>query len=331
MSTIMLPAAGLQDAAHPDHLEAPTSPEGRPTGMAGAGGQGGLFAAKGESDALHEKGAEPKPHMQRIADLEQTVAELMRSKDDLEAVVQMESHMLSHVAHELRTPLVAIRGYTKMILDGSAGEINNTQREYLTIVSENTTRLVDLISTLLRVSGSPQIRGESFDIRALWQDCARLITSCAREKSLKITEEIPPEPLIVTGDRRKLRQVLDSLLSNAVKFTDENGTVSVAFSRNQDEVRVKVSDTGAGIPQEVLDTIFERYHRGEPALSRACSFAGISLSAAREIIRLHGGRISVASRVGEGSTFVFSLPAARPRKHQEVRADNEQAGDLSSR
>lgn len=289
-----------------------------------------------ELEARREKSGEADRLARRTAELEQTVAELMQARNELESIVQMKSHLLSNVAHELRTPLVAIRGYVNMILDGRAGQINSTQREYLAIVAQNTTRLVNLISNLLHFSRFSATSGrlflECFDMRELCEESLRLIRPRAIEKSIKIIEKIPPEPFTVTGDREKLAQVFNNLLSNAVKFTDSGGQIAVEFWRGrEDEVTVKVSDTGVGIPPELLDKIFDRYYQADLSPSRNCDGVGIGLSIVHDIIRLHGGRISVASKVGEGSTFVFTLPTIRSKKCQEVKPANEQTNNFSGR
>ncbi len=289
-----------------------------------------------ELEARREKNGEVDRLAQRTAELEQNVAELMRARSELEAVVQMKSHLLSNVAHELRTPLVAIRGYVNMILDGRAGQINSTQREYLTIVAQNTNRLVNLISNLLHFSRFSTTSGrlflECFDMRELCEESLRLIRPRAIEKSIKVIEKIPPEPFTVTGDREKLAQVFNNLLSNAVKFTDSGGQIAVEFWRGrEDEVTVKVSDTGVGIPPELLDKIFDRYYQADLSPSHNCDGVGIGLSIVHDIIRLHGGRISVVSKVGEGSTFVFTLPTIKSKKYQEAKPANEQTSNFSSR
>jgi signal transduction histidine kinase len=203
-----------------------------------------------------------------------------------------------------------------MVLDERAGPINSTQREYLTIVSENSNRLVSLInwiSNLVQLTGE-RLRLEFVDLRELWRESRRTIQATATERSIKIVEKIPSEPFTVLGDREKLAQVFNTLLQNAVKFTDPGGEISVEFSGAPEDNRtVRISDTGVGIPPELLEKIFDRYHATDNPPQRGQDTAGMGFSLVHDIIRLHGGKIVVTSKVGEGSSFVFTLPPLKPR------------------
>ena len=269
-----------------------------------------------ELEALRSENAELRQQARRIPELEESMANAVQATSELEAVAQTRSELLAKIPHELRAPLVAIRGYTKMILDERAGPVNNTQREYLTIVSENSNRLVSLInwiSNLVQLTGE-KLRLEYVDLRELWREARGGIQAAAAERAIKIIEKIPSEPVTVLGDREKLAQVFNTLLQNAVKFTDRDGEISVEFSGGPEEDRtVRISDTGVGIPQELLDKIFDRYHQTDSQQQRNNDAAGTGFSIVHDIIRLHGGKIVVTSKVGEGSSFVFTLPPLKPR------------------
>ncbi len=247
---------------------------------------------------------------QKVAELEKAVAGLQQANGEWEAMVQINSHLLSNLSHELRALLATIRGYTKMVLEEKAGQINSTQREYLAIVSENTDRLVGVVSNSLQFITDQQVRLRCFDMRELWQVCFRSIELQALERSIRITETIPTEPFVVTGDQEKLAMVFDGLLANAIKFTGGGGEIGVKFSHGRDgEVKVEVSDTGVGIAPELLDRIFNHYYRATIASSNHRGPVGVGLPTVRDIVWLHGGRIAVTSKLGEGSTFIFTLPA----------------------
>jgi signal transduction histidine kinase len=275
-----------------------------------------ILARTRELEALRSENVELRQQALRISELEESIANAVRARSELEAVAQTRSQLLAKIPHELRTPLVAIRGYTKMILDERAGPINSTQREYLTIVSENSNRLVSLInwiSNLVQLTGE-KLRLEFVDLRELWREARRTIQAAATESSIKITEKIPSEPFTVLGDREKLAQVFNILVQNAVKFTDRDGEISVEFSGGPEEERtVRISDTGVGIPPELLGKIFERHHPAESQPQRGNDAAGMGFSIVHDIIRLHGGKIAVNSKVGEGSSFVFTMPPLKPR------------------
>ncbi len=276
-----------------------------------------------KSGEPQNKNAEVSRLAERVPELESALAGLKQAKGELEALVQVKSHLLSSVSHELLALLVAIRGYTKMVLGERAGQINNLQREYLTIVFENANRLVGLVNNSLRFIADEQVRLQSFDMRELWQQSLQWIQPRALERSIGITEKIASEPFIVAGDKEKLGRVFKDLLANALKFTESGGEITVGFSRGKDqEVIVKVSDTGVGIPPELLDKIFDHYYHATLASSDQ-SEARAGLPMVRDIIWLHGGRISVTSKLGEGTTFAFTLPALRTE--QKEPSSNEPA------
>ena len=219
---------------------------------------------------------------------------------------QIRSRMLSNLAHELRTPLVAIRGYTKMILDGRAGPVNHTQREYLTIIAGNADKLVARTHNLSLLSGTRQLHLEPFDLRNLWEKCAQRCSQSVSEKSIRMVSQVPSYPLQVVGDREKLADVMTRLLGCALRCTNPGGeiVVDIALGRN-DDVLVRIHRTGTRIPQEILDGILDDFNSPSP---RAFDDTRYGLSEAHKITCLHGGTISVASNAGEGFTFVFALP-----------------------
>ncbi len=251
----------------------------------------------------------------RAAQLEARVRRLERAKRDVEAIDhQMRSLLLSNIAHELRTPLVAIRGYTKMILEGRAGEINDTQRRYLSVVEENIDRVVSLSGNMARLTARQQLRTEALDLCALLKACVGAIKVPCAQKDIQLASLIPPGRFELIGDREKLGQVLDSLLLNALRYTPPGGNIRVEFHRGmQGEATIKVSDTGVGIPKELADKLFDS--AGQTDLPNSI---GHGLSLVHDIICLHGGRISVSSRTGKGSTFAITLPA--------IKVDTGQAG-----
>lgn len=271
-----------------------------------------------------QESAEVSRLAERVSDLENAVAGLKMAKGELEAQVQIKTHLLSNISHELRALLVAIRGYTKMVLEERAGQINNVQREYLTIAFENANRLVGLVKNSLRFIADEQLRLQSFDLRELWQQSLQWMQPRALERSIRITERIPSEPFLIVGDKEKLGLVFRDLLGNALKFTDSGGEITMEFSRGKDqELAVKISDTGVGIPPELLDQVFSHYYHAPLASSDQSDTERVGLPMVHDIIWLHGGRISVTSKLGEGTTFVITLPVLR--MEQKEASPNESA------
>jgi len=224
---------------------------------------------------------------------------------------QIRVRMLSNFTHELRTPLVAIRGYIKMILDGRAGPVNDTQREYLTIVAGNADKLVARTHNLSLLAGTGQLHLESFDLRSLWEECVQRCSKSVSEKSIRMVSQVPSYPLQVVGDREKLAEAMTQLWGCALRCTSPGGeiVVEIALGRN-DDVLVRIQRTGAGIPQEILDGLLDNFNNSSPG---AFDATGFGLSEVQKVTCLHGGTISVASSAGEGFTFVFTLPLMKCR------------------
>jgi signal transduction histidine kinase len=224
---------------------------------------------------------------------------------------QIRARMLSNFAHELRTPLVAIRGYTKMILEGRAGPVSNTQREYLKIIADNSDKLVARTHNLSLLNGTGQLHLEPFDLRGLWAECVQRCSKSVSEKSIRLVSQIPSYPVQVVGDREKLVEVMTQLWGCALRCTSPGGelVVDIAIGRN-DDVLVRIHRTGAGISQDILNGILDDSNSPSP---RAFDDPGYGLSEAHKITCLHGGSISVANNAGGGFTFVITLPLMKCR------------------
>ena len=217
-----------------------------------------------------------------------------RPNREAEPLDETRSGLIANLAHDLRTPFVSIRGYTKMMLEERAGPINSTQREYLTIVAENTNRVIQLLNDLLQLATKQPLRLEPFDVCSLWGEVLGLVRPSALGKSIRIMERIPAEPLVILGNRQKLMEVFAELLSNAVKFTDQGGEIIVEVSNNNPgDTTVKISGTG----------------QSEASTPGSHDNLGTGLSAIHDVIQSHGGRISVSNKTGEGVAFLITLPA----------------------
>jgi two-component system phosphate regulon sensor histidine kinase PhoR len=241
---------------------------------------------------------------------EEMQLESLQTRVDADALDQTRSQLIANLVHDLRTPLVSIRGYTKMILEERAGTINSTQREYLTIVTENTNRLVQMLNSLLQLATTQPLHFETLDMRSLWQAALAVVRPHAQQKSVKVIERIPAEPLVILGDKQKLMEVFTNLLSNAVKFTDQGGEVALELSgKNEGEATVTISDTGVGIPAELVEKFVERMSPPDGSSATIRESLGVGLSVVHDIIRLHGGRLSVSSKAEEGVTVFITLPA----------------------
>ena len=257
---------------------------------------------------------------------------LHAANDELKSLDEMKTNLLSNVSHELRTPLVAVMGYTDMVINGKAGPVTDKQRNYLGISLRNVEKLVTLIENLLDFSrlyrGAEELVFTRFDLL----DCIRMsvesVKPVADSKGITLTVSAQDEhgmsldgPVPVDGDKGKLGQVFNNLLSNAVKFNEPGGSVSVSVDLRGHTAHISVSDTGIGIPEDALDKVFSRFYQVDSSSTRKYGGTGIGLAIAQDIVRLHGSRISVSSRLGEGSAFQFSLSlsgAARQTPGEDV-------------
>src|SRR5262249_46150450 len=250
------------------------------------------------------------------------ISEKKRFERRLKELDRMKSDFVSNVSHELRTPLTAIKGSVDNMLDGLTGSINEKQVRYLARIKSNTDRLSRLINDLLDLSriesGGVEVRSTAFTLTALAEEVSEHLRSLAAEKLIRI--EVPPRDpkLTVWADRDKVTQVLMNLIGNAVKFTPQNGKVTVAVEKNGDDyVQISVDDTGPGILPEEKNKIFSKFYQVAHVDKQKPKGSGLGLAISKALVEMHGGKIWVESEVGKGSTFYFTLPARQPFKLEQ--------------
>jgi PAS domain S-box-containing protein len=222
---------------------------------------------------------------------------------------------ISTVSHELRTPLTSIKGYTDLLLMGAVGETNDAQRRFLNIVKSNVDRLSSLVGDLLDISRmeSGRIRLEIEPIE-LDQVLAQVISSMRGQfatSKITLTSDIPTNLPLISGDRKRLTQVISNLMENTCRYTLAGGKAHLAVNINAGEVQIDISDTGIGISPEDQKHVFERFYRGDHPVVKERQGTGLGLSIVRSIVEMHGGKIWLTSALGEGSTFSFTLPIAQ--------------------
>ncbi|HTN43428.1 MAG TPA: PAS domain S-box protein [Nitrospiria bacterium] len=227
-------------------------------------------------------------------------------------VDRLKSDFVSQVSHELRTPLTSIKGYIDNLKDGIAGALTEKQLEYLSRMSRNAEHLAALIGDLLDVSriesGKMTLRLTPLPLRDLIEEAVKNLRSVAEEKRLEVAVSPFEGESRVRGDRDQLEQVVAHLLVNAIKYTPPGGRITIALRRNEKFILTSIRDTGIGIPREKQSRIFERFYRVGPESFSIGNGTGLGLYIAKHIIEMHGGQIGVASEVGNGSEFSFTLP-----------------------
>ncbi len=226
---------------------------------------------------------------------------------------RMRDAFVATVSHELRTPLTSISGFLEMMEDEEHG-IGDTGRTYLEVIRRSTDRLHGLVEDLLLIAqieaSRVELALEPVDVGELVGRCVEAGRPAAVEKdvSLELAVDGPPA---VRGDSRRLAQVVDNLISNAVKFTSPGGTVTIAVERDGDALQVVVADTGVGIPADELGQVFSRFFRASTATRHAIPGTGLGLAISRALVEQHGGTIALQSEEGRGTRVTVTLPGER--------------------
>jgi signal transduction histidine kinase/HAMP domain-containing protein len=221
---------------------------------------------------------------------------------------------LVNMSHELRTPLTNIIGFSRLMLKGIDGSLNEQQQNDAQIIYHNGQHLLGLINDLLDVShieaGLMEMEFREVNLSDMVNSVMATTSALVRDKKIELQQDIAPDLPIVQADAARIRQVLLRLMANAAKFT-EQGTITVRMWATDGQVMVSVSDTGVGISPDDFELIFQQFEQGRMENGRRPNGAGLGLALSKEFIEMHGGRIWVESEVGKGSTFTFSLPVTR--------------------
>lgn len=233
---------------------------------------------------------------------------------ELKRLENMRQEFISNVSHELRTPLTSIKGFAETLLSGALEDKNNNRR-FVSIIDQHAIRLGKLIDDLLELSkiesGEEKLAREIITLPKLIQEVIESFSPQLTKAKIHcvsiITEKLPT----VTADHDKIKQVMINLLDNAIKFNKENGDITVSAEILPNYLKVKVADTGSGIPLKDLSRLFERFYRVDKARSRELGGTGLGLSIVKHIIEAHGGQVGVESVEEKGSTFWFTLPIAK--------------------
>jgi signal transduction histidine kinase len=241
---------------------------------------------------------------------------LQSAYEELKSLDRMKSEFLSNVSHELKTPLVSVRGYSELMRDEKVGALTATQKKSLEAIIRNTDRLTRLIDSLLFLSmqqmGKPEIK-----MKPKPQSIDEIITASmadmkvqAEKKNLSMIKTVPAD-LMVMGDRDRLTEVFLNLIDNATKFTHPDGKITISAWKEGENVHITVTDTGVGIPENVMPYLFQRFYQVDASLTRKYGGIGLGLYICKSIIDAHNGGIWIESKVGKGTAVHILLPVAR--------------------
>jgi two-component system NtrC family sensor kinase len=247
--------------------------------------------------------------------LQEEINERKRTEQSRKDQLRFKDEFLSHVSHELRSPLTAIKQFTTLLLDGYAGEFNKEQREHLEIVLRNIGQLQSMIDDLLEVTrletGKLTVELESVSVAAAVVDAFNTLQGTAREKGVSLSYDLPPDLPPAQADLTRLRQILIILLDNAIKFTSDGGVTTMKARLLEEEPRfllLEVSDSGCGMSPEITERIFERLYQVAERVQTSRKGLGLGLYICKELVTRQGGAIWVKSQPEKGSTFSFTLP-----------------------
>lgn len=224
----------------------------------------------------------------------------------------MRKEFVANVSHELRTPLTTIKSYTETLLEGAL-EDKNIASTFLGVVNNEVDRMTRLVSDLLELSrlDSKETRWNKVAVNSgyIVGEVISKLQMSIKQKGQEIKVDIPERAPDIFVDKDKIEQVLQNILSNAIKYTPENGKIFVKLEEQGNETKIVIKDTGVGIPKEDLPRIFERFYRVDKTRSREQGGTGLGLSIAREIIEAHDGKIGIESELGKGTSVILSIPA----------------------
>jgi signal transduction histidine kinase/response regulator RpfG family c-di-GMP phosphodiesterase len=246
---------------------------------------------------------------ERMLDRERALA---LCKEELESVNQLKSNFMSIVSHELRTPLTSIKAYTETLLDNMGSIQLKTVQEFLNVMNEENERLIKLVDNILNYSrmetGNLKVEKISCNLNTLIEEIHASLRTKVLAAEVNMDVRLPKRAVVVDADRELIRQLLQNLANNAVKFTPKSGRVTISLEEEASAARIVVQDTGKGIPEDQLERIFERFHQVDASDTREHGGSGLGLAICKNITEWHDGKIWVENVKDSGAKFVVMLP-----------------------
>jgi signal transduction histidine kinase len=227
---------------------------------------------------------------------------------------QVKSDFLSNISHELRTPLSVVVGFVYLLLNQVIGKLSEEQQKVLETVYRNSEELLELIDNVLWMTslnaGDANAAIEKFDAREAVNEATKRYEKTIREKGLALNVEVTEGQISIVSDRAKVERIFQNVFNNAVKFTSQGEiTVKVQPSADRNSVEIEITDTGAGIDESKIDSIFEPFHQADNSIQRAYSGLGLGLTVSRRMAEVIGGKLEVSSKLNVGTKVTMSFPS----------------------
>jgi signal transduction histidine kinase len=243
---------------------------------------------------------------------EKALDKIKKQAAELEEATKLQADFTAMIAHDLRAPISTVLNTAELMEDGVFGPVSDEQQEWLGRMQSTCRSVVDIVSDFLDISkieaGRLDLIKKRIDLYKLIQGSLKSYMPMATVKKISMTTVLEPGLPEISADERRLEQVLSNLITNAIKFTAAGGAVEIGARRRDGDIRFWVKDTGEGIPPDELGDLFEKYHQSTSGKTSRSKGTGLGLVICKKIAEAHGGRISVESRVGEGSTFSMEIP-----------------------
>ena len=224
---------------------------------------------------------------------------------------KIKNEFLANVSHELRTPLNSILGFSDILSAQLYGNLNSKQEEYINDIKVSATHLLGMINEILDMSkleaNAMKIVKSAFWISRAVDEVSNIILPLAQKKNIKLVKDMPAD-FEVFADYQKIQQILYNLISNAIKYSPENNEVEISVSADDEKFRISVHDNGIGIDKKYHGKIFAKFVQLDSAYTKKESSTGLGLTITKELVELHGGKISVVSEINNGSTFIVEIP-----------------------
>lgn len=265
-----------------------------------------------ENQHSDEINADDVAFVERLADRAAVAIENARLYEAVQAANKAKSDFVSLVTHELRLPMTSIKGYSDLLTSGMAGELNEQQQQFFAVIQRNLGRMSRLISDLADInrveSGRMKFEKKQIDLPPIVEDVVDNLREAINGRNQTISLNLPADLPAIYADPTRLSQVLTNLISNAHKYTPDNGHIEIQAHATNGQVQVDISDNGLGISEADQEKLFTQFFRAESAAVRQQQGWGLGLSIVKKIIEAQGGTISFASELGAGSTFSFTIP-----------------------